>query len=254
MTLVIAVPLRPESAQAASGDQVKKDRVRKIFWLWGVILGLAGCASDQVVIRSLSLVGDTRVAGTSIGQVSLQEARAVGRDGRIFLTLVSIRNRTGRSLRFGPQDVYLADANGKLLFRISGVWLFQYYDARIRGLPATSSPQAISPYPFPEVRLADTEYTSLPLSPAQKGKVAEEIARLVETVFVLPQQAAPGTFLDKGPQVTLGVLLEEVTLQPGAGVSGYVYFYRPAGMRPRPPFQLVIDLRGEVHAFLFQGR
>jgi hypothetical protein len=54
--------------------------------------------------------------------------------------------------------------------------------------------------------------------------------------------------------VALGVLLKEITLGPGAGVSGYVYFYQPASARPAYPLRLVIELQDEIHAFQFRER
>lgn len=41
-------------------------RVGKVPWLCGVTLGMAGCASPQVMIKNLPLAGGARGTGTSI--------------------------------------------------------------------------------------------------------------------------------------------------------------------------------------------
>jgi len=105
-----------------------------------------------------------------------------------------------------------------------------------------------------KVTLGGVAYAAPPLTNTQRDEVAKEMAKLVEATFVAPQKAARGTVFDKGSEVALGVLLQEVTLGPGDGVSGYVYFYQPASTRPPYPLRLVIDLEGEVHAFQFRER
>lgn len=225
----------------------------KVLWFCAVVLGVAGCASPQIMINNLPLAGGPRGADASIAEVSLQEIGVSGRDERILFTRVSIKNRTGKTLRFGPQHVYLVDESGTLFLRISERWLLRYYEAGIRGLPAAPTPEAIV-FPSAETKLGDALYRSTPLTAAQKGEVAEEMARLVKAAFVRPQRDAPGTFLDKGSEVTLGVPLKEMTLQPGRGMSGYVYFYHPKARKPQYPLRLITDLQDEVHAFLFRER
>ncbi len=229
--------------------------VGKMVWCWGAILVLAGCASSaEVVMRSLPLAGQAPSSGGSIGQVSLQEVGVAGRDDRIFLTRVVLRNRTRATVNFGPEHVYLADAGGTLILRISERWLPKHYHARSRGIPAEPDRDAIASFPLSEVRLADARYTAPPLTDAQRGELAAELATLVEEAFVRPQMEAPGTFLEKGPEVTLGVLVKDGRLRPGEGVSGYVYYYHPAPSEPAYPLRLVIELQDEVQTFLFRER
>ena len=227
----------------------------KIAWCTGAILVLVGCAaSPQVLMRSLPLAGETRLAGTSIEQVSLQEAGVSEREDRFFLTRVSLKNRTGKTLHFGPQHVYLADAGGRLLPRISERWLPEYYDAGIRGIPPDPDRKAIARFPSAEVKLGDATYVAPPLTSGQKGQMAAEVAALVQAAFVRPQRDAPRTFIHKTSEVTLGVLVRDVTLRPDERIAGYVYFYQSAARRPPYPLRLVIELQGEVHAFLFRER
>jgi len=167
---------------------------------------------------------------------------------------VSVKNRTGAPLAFGPQHVYLADAGGTLILRVSEQWLPGYYDASIRGRPVAPDREAVPDFPTAKVTLGGVAYAAPPLTNTQRDEVAKEMAKLVEATFVAPQKAARGTVFDKGSEVALGVLLKEVTLGPGDGVSGYVYFYQPASPRPPYPLRLVIDLEGEVHAFQFRER
>lgn len=230
------------------------NRMGSMGWLSGVILVLAGCASSpQVIMQSLPLADEGRPSGASVAQeVSLREAGVSGRDDRIFVTRVSVKNRTGAPLTFGPEHVYLADAGGTLLLRISERWLPEYYDASVRGRPATPDREAIAPFRFTEVKLGGVAYRAPPLAGPQREQVTAEMAKLVEAAFVQPQKDARGTVFDKGSGVTLGVLMREVTLGPDDGTSGYVYFYQPAATRPPYPLRLVIDLQGEIHAFQFR--
>src|SRR3972149_4293318 len=96
------------------GMRMKEHRGTGVRWLSGAILVLAGCASSpQVMMQSLPNAGETRPSGGSLtGEVSLREAGVLGREDRFFLTQVSVKNRTGAPLAFGPQHVYLADAGG----------------------------------------------------------------------------------------------------------------------------------------------
>ena len=236
--------------------RMREHRGTGVRWLSGAILVLAGCASSpQVMMQSLPNAGETRPSGGSLtGEVSLREAGVSGRDDRIFLTQVSVKNRTGAPLAFGPQHVYLADAGGTLIPRVSEQWLPGYYDASIRGRPVAPDRDAVPDFPTAKVTLGGVAYAAPPLTNTQRDEVAKEMAKLVEATFVAPQKAARGTVFDKGSEVALGVLLQEVTLGPGDGVSGYVYFYQPASARPPYPLRLVIDLEGEVHAFQFRER
>ena len=236
--------------------RMKEHRGTGVRWLSGAILVLAGCASSpQVMMQSLPNAGETRPSGGSLaGEVSLREAGVSGRKDRIFLTQVSVKNRTGAPLTFGPQHVYLADAGGTLILRVSEQWLPGYYDASIRGRPVAPDRDAVPDFPTGKVTLGGVAYAAPPLTNTQRDEVAKEMAKLVEVTFVAPQKAARGTVFDKGSEVALGVLLQEVTLGPGDGVSGYVYFYQPASTRPPYPLRLVIDLEGEVHAFQFRER
>ncbi|KRT70761.1 MAG: hypothetical protein XU15_C0003G0136 [candidate division NC10 bacterium CSP1-5] len=236
--------------------RMKEHRGTGVRWLSGAILVLAGCASSpQVMMQSLPNAGETRPSGGSLtGEVSLREAGVLGREDRFFLTQVSVKNRTGAPLAFGPQHVYLADAGGTLIPRVSEQWLPGYYDASIRGRPVAPDRDAVPDFPTAKVTLGGVAYAAPPLTNTQRDEVAKEMAKLVEATFVAPQKAARGTVFDKGSEVALGVLLQEVTLGPGDGVSGYVYFYQPASTRPPYPLRLVIDLEGEVHAFQFRER
>ena len=236
--------------------RMREHRGTGVRWLSGAILVLAGCASSpQVMMQSLPNAGETRPSGGSLtGEVSLREAGVLGREDRFFLTQVSVKNRTGAPLAFGPQHVYLADAGGTLIPRVSEQWLPGYYDASIRGRPVAPDRDAVPDFPTAKVTLGGVAYAAPPLTNTQRDEVAKEMAKLVEATFVAPQKAARGTVFDKGSEVALGVLLQEVTLGPGDGVSGYVYFYQPASTQPPYPLRLVIDLEGEVHAFQFRER
>jgi len=236
---------------------MKEDCGAGVRWLCGVILVLAGCASSpDVMMQSLPNAGEARPSSGSLtGEVSLREAGVSGRKDRIFLTQVSVKNRTGAPLTFGPQHVYLADAGGTLILRVSEQWLPGYYEASMRGRPVAADRDAIPVFPSEKVTLGGVAYAAPPLTSTQRDEVAKEMAKLVEAAFVAPQKAALGTVsLDKGSEVALGVLLKEITLGPGAGVSGYVYFYQPASARPAYPLRLVIELQDEIHAFQFRER
>lgn len=227
--------------------------MRKLVWLCGLILGLTGCASKpEAVLTNLPLAGEARGSSASITEASLQEAAVSGRDDRIVVARVSLRNRTGRAISFGPGHVYVADSTGKLFLRISEEWLRDFYTAKVNRRPAGSLPEAIVPFPSDEVTVGGTALRSPPLTAARKGKMAEELARLVEEVFVRPRREAPGSFVDKGVEGALGVLLQEVTLQPDQGVSGFIYFYHAAATRPLYPLRLIADVEGEISTFLFQ--
>ena len=244
--------------------------VRRVQWFCGVILGMAGCASPQVVSTSLPLAGaaggeytsmkevSLRETGASVEVFSLRETGVSEREERILSTRVSITNRTGDAIPFGPEYVYLADAGGTLFIRISEAWLHDYYDARIRGIPSKPTPKSIVPFDSAEVKLGDTIFKSSPLTAAEKDEVAEEMTELVEDAIVRPQRKGFGTFpipsFERTPEVTLGVLLKEGSLRPGRGTSGFVYFYRPKAWKPRHPLRLIMDLQGEVHTFQFRER
>lgn len=244
--------------------------VRRFLWFCGVIFGVASCASPQVVSTSLPLAGaeggeytsmkevSLRETGASVEVFSLRETGVSERNERILSTRVSITNRTGDTIPFGPEYVYLADAGGRLFIRISEAWLHDYYDNRIRGIPSKSTPKSIVPFDSAEVKLGETIYRSSPLTAAQKDEVSEEITELVEDAIVDPQQAGFGAFpipsFEKPPEVALGVLLKEVSVRPGHGTSGYVYFYRPRAWKPRYPLRLIMDLQDEVHTFQFRER
>ncbi|MGH7479143.1 MAG: hypothetical protein ACREJ8_06095, partial [Candidatus Methylomirabilales bacterium] len=218
---------------------------------------LAGCASSpDVIMQSLPNAGEARPSSGSLaGEVSLREAGVSGRKDRIFLTQVSVKNRTGAPLTFGPQHVYLADAGGTLILRVSEQWLPGYYEASMRGMPVAPDREAIPDFPSATVTLGGVAYAAPPLTNTQRDEMAKEMAKLVEVTVVAPQKAALGTVsLDKGSEVALGVLLKEVMLGPGAAVSGYVYFYQPASARRAYPLRLVIELQDEIHAFQFRER
>jgi hypothetical protein len=235
---------------------MKEDRVGGGRWFCGVILLLAGCASTpEVMIQSLPNAGEARPSGGSVvGGVSVREAGLSGRDDRIFLTYVSVKNRTGTPVAFGPQYVYLADAGGTLIPRISEQWLPRYYEASMRGIPVGGDREAIPAFPSAKVTLGGVAYTAPPLTNAQRDEMAKELAKLVEVAFVAPQKAVMGLSLDKGSDVALGVLLKEVALGPGDAASGYVYFYQPASARPTYPLRLVIEFQDEINAFQFRER
>jgi hypothetical protein len=231
---------------------MKEDRVRRMMWLWGVTLVFAGCASSpDVVMRSLPRAGDVRPS-SPFQEVSLQEAGVSGRSDRMFLSRVSLKNHAEKTVHFGPEDVYLADAGGRLLYRISEQWLPKYYNTRRYGQPGVADHKAIPAFPSPKVKLGDAMYAAPPSTRAQRDKVATDVAELVEDTFVRPQEDAPGTFMDKTPDVILGTLLKGVSLGPGEGVSGYVYFYRAAAQSSAYPLRVVINLESEVHTFLFR--
>ena len=239
------------------GVRMKEDRGAGVRWLCGVILVLAGCASSpDVIMQSLPNAGEARPSSGSLaGEVSLREAGVSGRKDRIFLTQVSVKNRTGAPLPFGPEHVYLADAGGTLILRVSEQWLPGYYEASMRGMPVAPDREAIAAFPSATVTLGGVAYAAPPLTNTGRDEVAKEMAKLVEATVVAPQKAALGTVsLDKGSEVALGVMLKEVTLGPGAEVSGYVYFYQPASARPAYPLRLVIELQDEIHAFQFRER
>ncbi|MFQ5847586.1 MAG: hypothetical protein ACE5IQ_07945 [Candidatus Methylomirabilales bacterium] len=230
-------------------------RAGKFVWLWGGILILASCASaPEVVMRSLPLAGEASVSGASVSEVSLREVDVSGRADRIFLAWVSLKNRTGTPLPFGPQFVYLADAGGALLFRISEKWLPKYYRAKVRGIPAAPNRRALVPFPLANVTVGDSAFVAPRVTPAQRGQMAIEMAKLVEAAFVRPQSPTPGTLLPKGPEVALGALITAVMIRPDDRVSGYVYFYHSATRRPPYPLELVVKLPGEIRAFRFPER
>ncbi len=236
-------------------DPLEEYHVRKVIWLWGAILLFVGCASSpEVVMRGLPLAGDARRPDATIEAVSLQEAGLSGRGDRIFVTRMSLKNRTGKTLHFGPEDVYLADAGRTLLLRISERWLPKYYKERFWGAPSEAGREAISAPPSAKVNLGGSVYVSPVLTRTQRDQVAGEMAELVDEVFVNPQKEAPGTFMSKAPEVTLGVLVSDVTLGPGEGTSGYVYFYRQKADSPPYPLRLLIEVQGKVHSFLFRER
>jgi hypothetical protein len=231
---------------------MKEDRVGRLTWLWGAILVFAGCASSsEVVMRSLPLAGDVRPS-SPFHEVSLREAGVSGRSDRIFLTRVSLKNPAEKTLHFGPEDVYLADAGGRLLYRISEQWLPKYYNTRRYGQPDVADHKAIPAFPAAKVKLGDAMYAAPPSTRAQRDKVATDVAELVEDTFVRPQEDAPGTFMDKTPDVVFGALLKAGSLGPGDGVSGYVYFYRAAAQEAVYPLRVVIKLESGVHTFLFR--
>lgn len=206
-------------------------------------------------MRSLPSAAEARPSGGSLaGEVSLREAGVSGRKDRIFLTQVSVKNRTGAPLPFGPEHVYLADAGGTLILRVSEQWLPGYYEASMRGMPVAPDREAIPAFPSAKVTLGGVAYAAPPLTNAERDEMAKEMAKLVEVTVVTPQKAALGLSLDKRSEVALGVLLQEITLGPGDAVSGYVYFYQPASARPAYPLRLVIVLQDEMHAFQFRER
>jgi len=227
-----------------------------VKWLCGAILVLAGCASSpDVIMQNLPNAGEARPSSGSLaGVVSLREAGVSGRKDRIFSTQVSVKNRTGAPLNFGPEQVYLADAGGTLILRISEQWLPRYYEASMRGIAVAPDREAIPAFPSAKMTLGGVEYAAPPLTNTQRDEMAKEMAKLVEVAFVAPQKAALGLSLYKGSEVALGVLLNEVTLGPNDAVSGYVYFYQPASARPAYPLRLVIELQDEVHAFQFREK
>ncbi len=205
-------------------------------------------------MRNLPLGGQAPSSGMSVRLVALREVRVSGRSDRILSARLVLRNRAGRRLPFGPQHVYLADAAGTLLLRISEQWLPEFYDAKLRGIPATAEGEAIASFPSAEVRLANVRYTAPTLTDARRDEVAAQMASFVDAAFVQPQKAAPGIFFNKGSEVTLGTLVKDGTLRPGERISGYVYFYHPAS-RPRTyPLRLVVVLQDEVDTFLFRER
>lgn len=190
-------------------------------------------------------------ANASLYGVSLQEAGVSERTDRIFFSRVSLKNGTGNTLLFSPEDVYVADKSGTLLYRISPKWLQEYYKTRYYGQPAVADQKALPPYPSAEVKLGDAVYSAPPSTRGQRDRVATVMAELVEETFVRPQEDAPGTFLEKAPEVVLGNLLKEVTLNPGERVSGYIYFYRPAAEGSPYPLRVVIKLQSEIRTFSF---
>jgi len=252
------------SAKGTSDDGVvecvggpgRRIAVKRVMWLVGLTLIAAGCAaSPPPMVRSLSLAAGMPASGAATGvDVALQEVLVAGREDRILLTRVSLKNRTPAQLAVGPAQVHLADAGRRLLLRISERWLPGYYDAKLRGLSPAPDREAIPPFPSAELTLGERAYAAPPVTAAQQEALVVEVAKLVEEAFVRPQRDAPGFILDKGSEVTLGVLLKEVTLAPGDGVTGYVYFYHPAGRPLSYPLHLVIAVEGATSAFVFQDR
>jgi hypothetical protein len=208
------------------------------------------------MMQTLPNAAEARPSGDSLaGEVSLREAGVSNRKDRMFVTQVSVKNRTGTPLTFGPQHVYLADAGGTLIPRISEQWLPGYYEASMRGIPVVPNREAIPAFPSATVTLGGVTYAAPPLTTAERDAVATEMAKLVEAAVVVPQKAALGpVFLDTGSEMALGVLLQEITLGPGDAVSGYVYFYQAASARPAYPLRLVIELQDEIYAFQFRER
>lgn len=227
--------------------------MRKLLWLCGLIVGVTSCASKpEIVMTNLPLAGEARGASASITEASLQEVGVSDRDDRIVVARVSLRNRTGKEVVFGPEHVYLVDATGEMFPRISEEWLAEYYSQKIRKGPAGASPEAIAPFPEEQVKLGNAEFSSPSLTADQRAEMAEEMADLVNEAFVRPRRDAPGTFLVKGVEEALGVLLKESTLKPGARNIGFVYFYHSGATKPQFPLRLIIDFEGEMYAFLFQ--
>lgn len=226
--------------------------MRKLVWLGGLIIGLVGCASKaETVLTNLPLAAEVRGASASITEASLQEGGALERDDHIVVARVSLRNRTGKAVSFGPGHVYVADATGQLFLRISEEWLRDFYTAKVNSRPTVGLPEAIVPFPSDEVTVGDSVFRSPPLTSVQKEKMAEEVAELMDEVFVRPRREAPGTFVDKDMEGALGVLLKDVTLQPNQWISGFVYFYHSAATQPQYPLRLIADLEGEISTFLF---
>ena len=219
-----------------------------------IVFGLVGCRSGGAYqIRNLVSPFPGRGSDTVfVREVSLRESKAQKDERRIFSALINIKNTTGQPVDFGPLNVHLADARGNLFFRISERWLTQYYQARIRDLPVPSLTDALIPFPSQKVRIGDDEFRTSTVRPDQKKEWMAGLAELAEAVFVVPQKEAPGSILDKGYEVALGVPLAVQRLTPGRAVTGYVYFYHPAGERPVYPLRLLVDVGGYLHTFLFQ--
>ncbi len=233
--------------------QRKGNGVRNLLWLCGLIVGVASCASQpEIVVTSLPLAGEVRGGSASNTEASLQEVSVSDRGDRIVVARISLRNRTGREVFFGPQHVYLVDATGEMFPRISEKWLAEYYSQGIRKAPADTPPEAIAPFPDEQITLGNVEFRTPQLTADQREEMVEEMADLVQEAFVRPRRDAPGTFLVKGVEEALGVLLKESTLKPGARDLGFVYFYHSAVTKPQFPLRLIIDLEGEKHVFLFQ--
>lgn len=226
--------------------------MRKLVWFCGLILGLTSCAAKpETVLTNLPLAGQEGGASASITEASLQEAAVSKREDRIVVARVSVKNRTGKAISFGPGHVYVADATGELFLRISEEWLRDFYTAKVNGHPAAALAEAIVPFPSDRVMVGDGAFRSRPLTAVQRGKMAEEMAELVEEVFVRPRREAPGSFMEKGVEGALGVLLKDVTLQPNRGISGFIYFYHAAATRALHPLRLMADLDGEISTFVF---
>lgn len=227
--------------------------MRKLVWFCSLILGLTGCAAKpEAVLTTLPLAVEAPGASASVREASLQEAALSNRGDRIFVAQVSLRNRTGKTVSFGPGHVHVVDAIGVPFPRISEEWLHDFYSAKVNRRPAAVPPEAIVPFPSDEITVGSATLTSPPLTAAEQRKMAEEMATLVGEVFVRPRQETPGSFLVKGPEGALGVLLKDVTLKPGQSVSGFVYFYQAATTRPQYPLRLIADVEGEISTFLFQ--
>lgn len=228
--------------------------LRKGLYVSGIVLWLVGCGSGGAYqIRSLvSPLPESGSDNAAVREVALRESKARKDERRIFSALVTIKNTTGQPLDVGPPSVHLADARGNLFSRISDRWLMQYYQARIRDLTVPPLAEALTPSSSQTVRIGEGEFRTSPVTPDQKKAWVAGLAELAEAVFVVPQKKAPGSFLDKGYEVALGVPLAEKRLTPGRAVTGYVYFYHPAGERPVYPLRLLVDVGGYLHTFLFQ--
>lgn len=226
----------------------------KGLYVSAIVLWLVGCGSGRAYqIRNLVSPSPGRGSNNAIvREVSLRESKARKDERRIFSALVDIKNTTGQPIDFGPRYVHLADNRGNLFSRISERWLTQYYQARLRDLPVPSLPDALIPFASQTVQIGVGEFSASPLTPDQKKKWMAGLAELAEAVFVVPQKEAPGSIIDKGYEVALGVPLAEKILTPGLAVAGYVYFYHPAGERPVYPLRLMVDVGGYLYTFLFQ--
>lgn len=218
-----------------------------VFWL-------VGCSS-RGASQTRHLVSPPPGGGSDnavVREVSVRESKAGKDERRIFSALVAIKNTTGQPLDIGPREVYLADARGTLFPRISEGWLVQYYQARMRDLPVPPLTDALIPFPSPTVRIGAGDFRATPATPRQNKVWGAGVADLTEAVFVVPQREAPGSILDKGYEVALGIPMTKKILAPGSAVTGYVYFYHPAGERPVYPLRLMVDVGGHLHTFLLR--
>jgi len=220
--------------------------------------------SRVMVLSKNNLAAGGYAQRNSVLSTSLRQSKSPDTQEAIFVALVAPYNRSVLPIKFGPDDVFLADSGLRLLPRISEEWLEDFYKNILQGLKAKASYRPPIPVFAPQYRLNVTQmrignmtYTTTRIGPDPYAAMGQGIGILLATAISEAKRAHARMEIkeiQKQRQSVLEGLLRPTVLLPKIQINQSVYFYNPPTTKVRFPLKLIVKIGKEFYLIHFNPR